>query len=171
MLLTPSTVRFDLKCGQGTKACGKACIPVKNQCKKGVGRKIAAATALVGFAGQAATGGAALGSLLGGDTQKANRLLQANAGFQALTATGARGLGLKQEANKMITQAALTGASATALAGDFNRLGRASAGRLSALKGQITQRGTRARLERQFKKRSDSIWASGFSPEPETYDV
>jgi hypothetical protein len=169
MTLTPATViRLDLKpkCGTGTKACGQACIPQKHNCHQGVGKKAAAVTAVAGFTGQAITSGAAIGALLGGDTRRANRLLQANAGFQALTAAGVRGVGLKKEANKMLTQAAVTGVAATALAGDFNqagrklnRLGQNAVGRAATFKGQITRRGVRAR---QFK-RKDSVYADGFT--------
>jgi hypothetical protein len=60
---------------------------------------------------------------------------------------------------------AKAGLSRAAAAG--KRAARNTGGRLSALRGNISQRRSRARLERSFKK--DSTWASGFSTDSATW--
>ena len=171
MNLTPYTVRLDLKCGSGTKACGGACIPRAHDCNKGAAKalkKASAVTALVGGVGQLATAGAAVGALTKGNFKQANRFVQASAGFQAVTAVGVRGVGLKKEANQMLGNAAGVASTASLFAGDYGRAaraargaGRGAAARASTLKGRVTQFRARRRLERSFKK--DSPYAAGFS--------
>lgn len=167
-------IREDLKCGPGTKPCGKACIPKENKCRLTAGHKAGTALTIAGSAIQTA---GFLGTITGvgiGNAKQVGRNLQLAAAGQALTAAGARAKGYKKESNTMLRRAGLQAALGTSLTGDIGRAGRAakagaraSAGKLSALKGRVTQRSARARLERQFRRNEQdaapSPYASGFA--------
>lgn len=79
MELTPSTLRFDLQCGPGSKPCGQACIPREHECQitGAARRKVAKA---VGLSLAAGTVGALTARAV--TTGAANRALQSTI-FQA----------------------------------------------------------------------------------------
>lgn len=186
MTLTPSLVRFDLKCGKGSISAGE-------KCTKGSGRNVRAnlenAAIAAGIVGNIASFGAGMHQLRKGNLKKANRIMQAQGGFAALQGAGelskANRTGdkeLRAQGQHSLTTGALGVWLGSSLAGDFNRfpspsaLGvniRARGSRFGAnLKGKLTQRSQRQSLERMFNNpqlppadfKGDSIWADGFAP-------
>lgn len=96
MTLTPTTVRLDLKCGNGSISPGEKCTkggaqaPVKAKSKKGGGIRGALETAAVvgGTAGALVNYGSVIKNTLGGDITKASKALQRQSAFGAIAGAG-----------------------------------------------------------------------------------
>lgn len=183
MALTPATVRLDLKCGKGSISPGEKCTKGAAQKAKTIA---SSAAVLGGLAINAGATGVAFGKGLSGDFAGAGRAFQVAGGGQALAATGARGFGLKKEANKLIRSAALTAAIGTAqreletgeIRGAIGRARKSNLGkRLRYAPGNAIGRARIAAMKRRPMPKPkmkdgkianpwfDSIWADGFSPE------
>jgi hypothetical protein len=183
MSLTPATIRVDLKCGKGSISPGEKCTKGAAYKAKGIA---STAAVLGGLAINAGATGVAVGKAFGGDFAGAGRAFQVAGGGQALMATGARGLGLKKEANRLITNAAVTAGIGTAqrelatgeIAGAIGRAKNSQIGkRLRYAPGNAIGRARIAAMKRrpmpQPKMKNgkianpwlDSMYANGFSPD------
>ena len=192
MALTPASVRLDLKCGNGAISEGEKCTkgPAQKASGRGTRRKwrrtkknASVAAVLGGLAINVGATGVAIGKGAGGDFAGAGRAFQVAGGGQALMAAGARGFGLKKEANRLIR-----GAAATAGLGTLQRelatgeiqgaMGRARIGkRLRYAPGNAIGRARIAAMKRRPMPKPkmkdgkianpwlDSVYADGFAPD------
>ena len=174
--LDTAEARNDLKCGNGAISEGEKCTKgtaQKVQPKKpGKARTIASAGAVLGgVALNAGATGYGFGKALSGDLAGAGRAFQVASAGTALTAAGARGLGLKKESNKLFANAALTAGAGTLLreqqTGEL--AGGLRKGRMALQNRRLRRR--RSSLEQAFRKPSakrppgrDSMFADGFAP-------
>lgn len=165
--LDTAEARNDLKCGKGAISEGEKCHvgpAQKVQPKKpGKARTIVSAGAVLGgLTLNAGATGYGVGKALTGDLAGASRAFQVASAGTALTAAGARGLGLKKESNKLFANAAIS-AGATTL------IREAQTGEIgSALKR--ARKGTSAKQLRHAPGNAvgdrwqDSLFADGFAP-------
>jgi len=175
--------RLDLKCGKGAISEGEKCTKgaaQKVQPKQpSKARTIASAVAtLGGVALNAGATGYGIGKALTGDLAGAGRAFQVAGAGQALTGVGARGLGLKKESKRLLTNAALTTGAGTLLreqqTGEL--AGGLRKGRMALQNRRLRRR--RSSLERAFNKPSarrppglDSMFADGFSLDSGSFDI
>ena len=179
--------RLDLKCGNGAISEGEKCTKGAAQKVQGPAQKakgIASTAAILGgLAINAGAAGVALGKGFSGDFAGAGRAFQVAGGGQALMATGARGLGLKKEANKLISGAAITAGLGTVqrelATGEIQgAMGRARIGkRLRYAPGNAIGRARIAAMKRRPMPKPkmkdgkianpwlDSVYADGFAPD------
>jgi len=188
--LDTAEARNDLKCGKGAISEGENCTKgtaQKVQPKKpGKARTIASTGAILGgLALNAGATGYGFGKALSGDFAGAGRAFQVASAGTALTAAGARGLGLKKESNKLFANAALTAGAGTLLreqqTGEIgNALGRARnstlAKQLRYAPGNAVGRARMAAMRRRPMPKprmkngkianpwQDSMFADGFTP-------
>lgn len=183
MALTPASVRADLKCGKGSISPGEKCTKGAAQKAKTIASSAAVAGGLLINAGAT---GIALGKGIGGDFAGAGRAFQVAGGGQALMATGARGFGLKKEANKLIKTAAITAGLGTAqreletgeIGGAIGRARNSNLGkRLRYAPGNAIGRARIAAMKRRPMPKPkmkdgkianpwlDSVYADGFAPD------
>jgi len=174
--LDTAEARNDLKCGNGAISEGENCTKgtaQKVQPKQpGKARTIASAGAVLGgLALNAGATGYGFGKALTGDLAGAGRAFQVASAGTALTAAGARGLGLKKESNKLFANAALTAGAGTLLreqqTGEL--AGGLRKGRMALQNRRLRRQ--RSSLEQAFRKPSakrppglDSMFADGFAP-------
>lgn len=184
--------RLDLKCGKGSISEGEKCS--KGAAQK-TGSRVRAglenAAVIAGTAGTLYNYAQSVAKGMSGDLKGAGRALQAQGAFAALGAAGMAAKGnrtnsklLKQQAKRSLGSGAVSALVGSALTGDLNKANltgaksaasnaasglRNALGRAAAAKSNVTHRTAKSRFERMYNRpgRRDSVYAAGFSPEPD----
>lgn len=188
--------RLDLKCGAGSISEGEKCTKgtaQKAQAPQGKGGRVRGAlenaAIIAGGAGTAFSYGQVAVNALRGNFAGASKALQREGAFASLAGAGIAAKGARTK-NKVLQQEGLKtiGAGATAigaghlLGGGYTKglsvpkpstagLKRGVSnlvGRAAAAKSNVTHRTAKSRFEHMYNRpgRRDSVYAAGFSPEP-----
>ena len=188
--------RLDLKCGAGSISEGEKCTKgtaQKAQAPQGKSGRVRGAlenaAIIAGGAGTAFSYGQVAVNALRGNFAGASKALQREGAFASLAGAGIAAKGARTK-NKVLQQEGLKtiGAGATAigaghlLGGGYTKglsvpkpstagLKRGVSnlvGRAAAAKSNVTYRTAKSRFERMYSRpgRRDSVYAAGFSPEP-----
>lgn len=149
-----------LNCGPNSKPCGNACIPKDHQCRASWNKPVKLAAGAAALTGAAIVGTAFLhprSSMRSAARQTIEPALQT--GF----AVGNAARGNWAGAAKNAANVAATGQG---MGRNLSTLGKGYASDIKALYNKGRNAAFKAKHHRSAKRR-DSIWAEGFSPEPD----